>query len=114
MAMSRHLAKAPPMLSLGSVIRLSGLRERAWDSQRGLAGARSRFEPGAPMEPVRCRQWSPGNRRLAGTLARHHQTCFFGHHHQLECLTSFRLSKPRAERLRGFEEPVEVVSGDWR
>ena len=28
--------------------------------------------------------------------------------------TSFRLSKPRAASLKGFEQPVEVVSVDWR
>jgi class 3 adenylate cyclase len=28
--------------------------------------------------------------------------------------TAFRLSEPRAEQLKGFEEPVEVVSVDWR
>ncbi|MGH3137106.1 MAG: tetratricopeptide repeat protein [Gaiellaceae bacterium] len=28
--------------------------------------------------------------------------------------SSFRLSEPRAERLKGFEDPVEVVSVDWR
>jgi class 3 adenylate cyclase len=28
--------------------------------------------------------------------------------------TSFRLSEPRAETLKGFAEPVEVVSVDWR
>ena len=28
--------------------------------------------------------------------------------------TSFRLSEPRAEALKGFEEPIEVVSVDWR
>jgi len=28
--------------------------------------------------------------------------------------SSFRLSEPRTERLKGFEEPIEVVSVDWR
>ncbi len=28
--------------------------------------------------------------------------------------TSFRLSAPRAETLKGFEQPVEVVSVEWR
>ncbi|HEU5264767.1 MAG TPA: adenylate/guanylate cyclase domain-containing protein, partial [Gaiellaceae bacterium] len=28
--------------------------------------------------------------------------------------TTFRLSAPRAETLRGFEQPIEVVSVDWR
>ncbi|MDH4103240.1 MAG: LuxR family transcriptional regulator [Thermoleophilia bacterium] len=28
--------------------------------------------------------------------------------------TSFRLSEPRSEVLKGFEEPIEVVSVDWR
>ena len=28
--------------------------------------------------------------------------------------TTFRLSAPRAETLKGFEQPVEVVSVDWR
>jgi len=28
--------------------------------------------------------------------------------------SSFRLSEPRAERLKGFEHPIEVVSVDWR
>jgi class 3 adenylate cyclase len=28
--------------------------------------------------------------------------------------TTFRLSEPRAERFKGFAEPVEVVSIDWR
>ncbi len=28
--------------------------------------------------------------------------------------TSFRLSEPRAEALKGFEQPIEVVSVDWR
>jgi class 3 adenylate cyclase len=28
--------------------------------------------------------------------------------------TGFRLSEPRAEELKGFEQPVEVVSVDWR
>jgi class 3 adenylate cyclase len=28
--------------------------------------------------------------------------------------TTFRLSPPRAETLKGFEQPVEVVSVDWR
>ena len=28
--------------------------------------------------------------------------------------TGFRLSEPRAERFKGFDEPVEVVSVDWR
>jgi class 3 adenylate cyclase len=28
--------------------------------------------------------------------------------------TAFRLSEPRAESLKGFDEPVEVVSVDWR
>jgi class 3 adenylate cyclase len=28
--------------------------------------------------------------------------------------TAFRLSEPRAETLKGFDEPVEVVSVDWR
>jgi class 3 adenylate cyclase len=28
--------------------------------------------------------------------------------------TAFRLSEPRAERLKGFDQPVEVVSVDWR
>ncbi len=28
--------------------------------------------------------------------------------------TSFRLSEPRAETLKGFEQPIEVVSVDWR
>jgi class 3 adenylate cyclase len=28
--------------------------------------------------------------------------------------TAFRLSEPRSEQLKGFEEPVEVVSVDWR
>ena len=28
--------------------------------------------------------------------------------------TAFRLSEPRPESLRGFEEPIEVVSVDWR
>ncbi|MBD0347674.1 MAG: LuxR family transcriptional regulator [Thermoleophilia bacterium] len=28
--------------------------------------------------------------------------------------TAFRLSEPRAETLKGFEQPVEVVSVDWR
>jgi class 3 adenylate cyclase len=27
---------------------------------------------------------------------------------------SFRVSKPRAASLKGFEQPVEVVSVDWR
>jgi class 3 adenylate cyclase len=28
--------------------------------------------------------------------------------------TSFRLSQPRAEILKGVEQPIEVVSVDWR
>ena len=28
--------------------------------------------------------------------------------------TAFRSSEPRTERLKGFDEPVEVVSIDWR
>jgi class 3 adenylate cyclase len=28
--------------------------------------------------------------------------------------TAFRFSEPRAERLKGFEQPVDVVSIDWR
>jgi hypothetical protein len=28
--------------------------------------------------------------------------------------TTFRLSEPRSESLRGVELPVEVVSVDWR
>jgi len=28
--------------------------------------------------------------------------------------TSFRLSEPREESLKGVETPVEVVSVDWR
>ena len=28
--------------------------------------------------------------------------------------SSFRLSEPRTERLKGFEQPIEVVSVDWR
>jgi class 3 adenylate cyclase len=28
--------------------------------------------------------------------------------------TAFRLSEPRDAALKGFEEPVEVVSVDWR
>ena len=28
--------------------------------------------------------------------------------------SSFRLSEPRTERLKGFEDPIEVVSVDWR
>ena len=28
--------------------------------------------------------------------------------------SAFRLSEPRAEELKGFDEPVEVVSVDWR
>ena len=28
--------------------------------------------------------------------------------------TAFRLSEPRAEQLKGFEQPVDVVSVDWR
>jgi class 3 adenylate cyclase len=28
--------------------------------------------------------------------------------------TAFRLSEPRAEQLKGFEKPIEVVSVDWR
>jgi class 3 adenylate cyclase len=28
--------------------------------------------------------------------------------------TAFRLSEPRAELLKGFEQPIEVVSVDWR
>jgi class 3 adenylate cyclase len=28
--------------------------------------------------------------------------------------TGFRLSEPRAEELKGFEQPIEVVSVDWR
>jgi class 3 adenylate cyclase len=28
--------------------------------------------------------------------------------------TAFRLSEPRAEALKGFDQPVEVVSVDWR
>jgi class 3 adenylate cyclase len=28
--------------------------------------------------------------------------------------TAFRLSEPRAERLKGFEQPIDVVSVDWR
>jgi class 3 adenylate cyclase len=28
--------------------------------------------------------------------------------------TAFRLSEPRAERLKGFEHPVDVVTVDWR
>ncbi|MGH3066523.1 MAG: adenylate/guanylate cyclase domain-containing protein [Gaiellaceae bacterium] len=29
-------------------------------------------------------------------------------------VTSFRLSEPRAESMKGFEQPIEVVSIDWR
>jgi class 3 adenylate cyclase len=32
----------------------------------------------------------------------------------LDGISGFRLSEPRAESLKGFEEPVEVVSVDWR
>ena len=28
--------------------------------------------------------------------------------------TRFRLSEPRSEQLKGFEEPVELVGVDWR
>jgi class 3 adenylate cyclase len=28
--------------------------------------------------------------------------------------TSFRLSEPRAEALKGVEQPVEVVAVDWQ
>jgi class 3 adenylate cyclase len=28
--------------------------------------------------------------------------------------TTFRLSEPRSETLKGLEQPVEVVSVDWR
>jgi class 3 adenylate cyclase len=28
--------------------------------------------------------------------------------------TAFRFSEPRDEALKGFEEPIEVVSVDWR
>jgi class 3 adenylate cyclase len=28
--------------------------------------------------------------------------------------TAFRLSEPRTELLKGFEEPIEIVSVDWR
>ena len=28
--------------------------------------------------------------------------------------SSFRLSEPRTETLKGLEQPVEVVSVDWR
>ena len=28
--------------------------------------------------------------------------------------TAFRVSEPRAEQLKGFEQPVDVVSVDWR
>jgi class 3 adenylate cyclase len=28
--------------------------------------------------------------------------------------TAFRLSEPRSETLKGFEQPVDVVSVDWR
>jgi hypothetical protein len=28
--------------------------------------------------------------------------------------TGFRLSEPRSEVFKGFEQPIEVVSVDWR
>ena len=28
--------------------------------------------------------------------------------------SSFRLSEPRAEVFKGFEEPIDVVAVDWR
>ena len=28
--------------------------------------------------------------------------------------SAFRLSEPRAQALKGFEQPIDVVSVDWR
>ena len=50
---------------------------------------------GSGRPPAPARSWSAARRSTASAAA-------------------FRLSEPRAENLKGFEEPVEVVAVDWR